>query len=94
MVGSRALDARLEMAAGNVNGAGDVTLVPLVLLPDVEDERAAGVDQLTRLGRVHLRDLGADLLEQLAVRRHRYRKYSFAPSASVVRDECSRFGSG
>ena len=58
-----------------MNGAGDVTLVPLVVLPDVEERaRLAGVDQLARPGGVDLRDLGARLLEQLAVRGHRYRK--------------------
>ena len=74
-----ALDPRLEMPTRNVDRAGDVTLVPLVLLADVENERASGVDELARVGRIHLRDLGADLLQQLSVGRHRYRKYSFAP---------------
>src|SRR5919109_396248 len=71
-----ALDARLQIAARDVQRAGDVPLVPLVLLADVEDDGLGGVDQLARLRGVDLGDLAAHLLEQFPVRRHRFPKYS------------------
>ena len=78
MFGRGALDARLEIAARDVHGAGDVALVPLVLLADVDDHGLTGVDELARTGGVDLRDLGAHLLQQFPVRRHRFPKYSDA----------------
>ena len=66
------------MAPRNMDGAGDVALVPLVLLADVDDDRLAGLDPVTGLRGVDLRDLGSHLLQQLSVVGHRYRKYSFA----------------
>ncbi len=77
-VGCQPLDPGLQMAARDVDGPGDVALVPLVLLPDVDDDGLAGVDPVPGLGRVELRDLGPRLLQELSIRRHRYRKYSFA----------------
>ena len=41
-VGRGALDPRLEEAARDVDGAGDVALVPLVRLADVDEERRLG----------------------------------------------------
>ena len=61
-----------------MDGPRDVTLVPLVLLPDVDDDGLVGVDPVPGLGRVDLRDLGPGLLQELSIGRHRYRKYSFA----------------
>ena len=40
LVGDDALDPRLEVAARHVDGAGDVPLVPLVLLAHVDPRRA------------------------------------------------------
>ena len=53
-VGGDALDARLEVAARHVHGAGDVALFPLVPLAHVDEER---VGQLARCRRVDLGDL-------------------------------------
>ena len=72
------------MPARNVDGAWNVAFVPLALLSHVDDEWFAALDQLPRLGRVDLVDLGPDLLQELSIGWHRYRKYSFAPLASVV----------
>ena len=68
--GGGVLDPRLEVSARDVNRTGDVAFVPLVLLAHVDDHRLAALDQLARVGNVELRDLGPDLLEQLAVGRH------------------------
>ena len=77
MVGRNAFDARLEVAARDVHGAGNLALVPLVLLADVEEERRLGrVEELVGARGVHLLDLGSHLLEQLAVVRHDFPKYS------------------
>jgi hypothetical protein len=56
----------------------DVSLVPLILLADVHDDRLLRLDQLPGLRCVDLRDFGARLLEQLAVVRHFFPKYSDA----------------
>ena len=77
-VRGQALDPGLEMTSRHMDGTRDVTLVPLVLLPDVDDDGLTGLDPLTGLVRVDLRDLGPGLLQELSIRRHRYRKYSFA----------------
>src|SRR5262249_40106226 len=71
-----ALDARLEVAARDVHSPWDVALVPLVLLADIDDERLASFDQLAGACGVDLGDLGAHLLQQFPVRRHRFPKYS------------------
>ena len=81
---SCALDARLEMSARDVHRAGDVTLVPLVLLADVDHDGPSGLDQGARPRRVDLGDLRSDLLQQFPVVRHRFPKYSVAGSASVA----------
>ena len=70
VVGSSALDARLEVSARDVHRAGNVALVPLVLFAHVDDDRLAAFDQLPRAGSVELRDLASDLLEQLTVGCH------------------------
>ena len=64
------LDPRLEVAAGNVDRAGQVTLLPLVLLAHVDEERTVGVVE----AREHVRggdlvDLVLDLGEQLSIGR-------------------------
>src|SRR6266545_4984883 len=75
------------MTARDVDGSRDVALVPLVLLADVDDDRLARLDPATAFAGVDLRDLGPHLLQELSIVRHRYRKYSFAPFASVAWDE-------
>ena len=80
------------MPARDVDGARDMALVPLVLLPHVEDHRLARLDPLAGLGGVDLRDLRPGLLEKLSIVKHRYRKYSFAQLASVACDERARQG--
>ena len=69
------LDPRLEVPARNVHGAGDPALLPLVALAHV-DEDSALVHEALGAGGVGLFDLGLDGLEQLTVRRHRFRLYS------------------
>ena len=60
-------------------GAGDLPLVPLVLLADVDEERRVGrLEQLAGARGVDLVDLGAHLLQELAVTRHDFPKYSGA----------------
>ena len=52
-VGDRALDARLEIAARDVHGAGDVPAVPLLGLAHVDQDDAVA-EVLGDLGRVDL----------------------------------------
>ena len=66
-VGHDALDARLQIAAGHVLGAGQVSGGELLGLAHVDD-RDALVDQLVDLGRVDLLDLALDLAEKLRCR--------------------------
>src|SRR4051812_19737014 len=76
-IGGRLLDARLEVAAREVDRARDTALGPLVQLADVDDERALRrVEQLARPRDVDLVDLRLDLLEIFAVVWHRFRKCS------------------
>ena len=71
MVGRGRFDAGLEVAAGDVDGAGDLPLVPLVLFADVEEERRVGrVEELAGARGVHFLDLGPHLLQELAIGRH------------------------
>ena len=62
-----ALDARLEVAARDVLGAGDVAGVPLVGLAHVEQHDAVAVASRVGLdlGGVDLLDLAADLADDL-----------------------------
>ena len=65
-----ALDARFEIAARNVQGTGDVALVPFVLLAHVDDHQLLGSVavarlQLVDLGGIDLLDLRANLLDVL-----------------------------
>jgi hypothetical protein len=83
-VGRGALDPRLQVAARDVDGARDVALVPLVLLAHVDDHRLGSLDQLAGALGVDLRNLGAHLLQQFPVRRHRFPKYSDGDSDTVV----------
>ena len=54
-VGDEALDPRLELAARNVDGAGDDALLPFLALAYVDEERLTLA--LARLGRADLVDL-------------------------------------
>src|SRR5262249_58340444 len=74
-VGRRLLDPRLEVAARNVHRARNASLLPLVALAHVDEYRSL-VEQRLRAGRVGFFDLGLDGLEQISVRRHRFRLYS------------------
>ncbi len=50
LVGDEALDALLEPPAARVQGAGDVALLPLVRLADVDEERRVGAaEELVRV---------------------------------------------
>jgi hypothetical protein len=88
LVRSGALDPRLEVAAGDVNGAGEVRLVPLMLLTDVDDHGAVAgsvLDQVVDLPRVHFRDALLDLPDYVWGVRHYFIKCSDgvgAPKAS------------
>ncbi len=63
-----------------------MTLVPLVRLADVDEERAVlRLEALVRLDGRDLVDLGLDLREQLAVRRHYFPNYSFGGPVTVRR---------
>src|SRR2546425_174283 len=65
------------MAAGHVDGAGDVPLAPLVRLTDVDEERRVGaVEELAGARGVHLVDLGLDLRQQFPIGRHDFQEYS------------------
>src|SRR5205814_3129845 len=76
-IGGRLLDARLEVAARDVDRARNSSLGPCVQLAHVDDERTPVCgEQLARLGDVDLVDLRLDLLEQFPVARHRFRKCS------------------
>jgi len=67
LVGHGCLDPRLEEAAWDVPGGGDVPLLPLVRLADVDPD---GIRELLRRTRIELRDLGLRLLQQLAIGGH------------------------
>ena len=75
-VGHRLLDAGLEVAARDVNRPRDGALVPLAALPHVDEDGRVGLPKLGRPRGVDLLDLALDLLEQLAIARHCFRKYS------------------
>ena len=63
-VGDDAVDAGLEVPAGNVLGAGEVARGELFGAADVDDRHALA-DQLLDLGRVDLLDLALDTAEKL-----------------------------
>ena len=65
-VRDRALDLLLDVALGDVDGAGHVALLPLGGFADVDDRRAAG-GQGVHLGGGHFIDLGAGLAEEVGV---------------------------
>ncbi len=78
-------DSRLPR--GDVHRARDVALVPLVRLAHVEEERAAVPEQIVRVGRRDLRDLGLDLCQELSVGSHYFQEYSVGGRCS--KDPCS-----
>ena len=63
-----------------LHGAGDPPLLPLVTLPDVDQHGAVVEQGLSALG-VGLLDLRLGCLEQISVRRHRFRLYSGATAS-------------
>src|SRR3954469_1295688 len=76
-IGGSLLDARLEVAARDVDRARNAAFGPFVRLADVDDERTVGrVEHPTRLRHVKLVDLRLDLLQKFPVTRHRFRKCS------------------
>src|SRR4029453_13945797 len=76
LVGDDALDPRLEVAARNVDGAGKVALVPLFALAHVDDGEGVLGEQLLRLRGIDFVDLGLGPLQELAIGRHNFTKYS------------------
>ena len=73
------------MAARHVHRARDVTLVPLLVLAHVDEERrVVALVELARGRGVDLVDLGLHLVEYFAVGSHCYWKYSVAGAAPVV----------
>ena len=71
VVRRRSLDARLEEPARDVHRARDASFDPFVLLADVHEQRPlVGGEELVGACGVHLLDLGAHLLQQLAIGRH------------------------
>src|SRR5262249_57833162 len=76
LVGDDPLDSRLEVPARDVDGAGEVPLVPLVLLAHVDPR---GTHQVLRIGRVDLDDAILYFLEKFPVGRHSFKNYSSAP---------------
>ena len=77
LVRDEALDPLLEPPARYVDRAGDVPLVPLVRLADVDEERAIGRRvQLLRVERGDLVDLLLHACEQFPVAGHYFPNYS------------------
>ena len=74
-----ALDPRLEIPARHVDGAGDMTLFPLVALAHVDEQR---VVHLARLARVDLGDLVLGLLEEFPVTEHDFTNDSNVPGSA------------
>jgi hypothetical protein len=60
-----------------VHGAGDVALVPLVAVADVDEDGRLRLAQLGGVGHADLVDLALHLLQELAIGRHCFRKYSY-----------------
>ena len=69
LVDDAGLDLGLEVATGDVHGAGQRALVVLVGLADVERERP-GSEALGRVGGADLGDLGLGGRQQIAERSH------------------------
>ncbi len=72
-IGDDALDARLEVAARDVDRAGDLPGRDLVALADVDDHRGVAVparELVAQLGRLDLADLALDGAEQLGTGGH------------------------
>ena len=81
-----ALDARLEVPSRDVHRPWEMPLVPFVLLADVDEERRVDrVEELAGARGVHLLDLRSDLLQQFAIARHDYPKYSGIGLARLIR---------
>ena len=70
-VGDGGLDARLEVPARHVHGAGQVGLLELVLLADVDDHGAVAVlGERVDVLRIDLLDLLLDLADEFCAGRH------------------------
>ena len=84
----RLVDPRLEVAPRNVDRTRNSPLLPFVALADVDQQRAF-VDERLRARRVSFLDLRLGGLQQISVRRHRFRLYSeedgFQRAAMFVR---------
>ena len=79
LVGDERLDARLEIAAGDVHRAREVALLPLVLLAHVEEQRPVElVEAPENLRRGDLVDFVLDLGQELSVGSHYFPEYSDA----------------
>jgi hypothetical protein len=73
VIGRRTLDALFEVATSDVLGAGDVSLIPLVGLTDINEHEVmipafVRLDQLMDDGGINLVDLVLYLLEELCAR--------------------------
>ncbi len=76
-------DSRLPR--GNVNRAGQMTLLPLVLLAHIDEQRSVDVvESREDVGRGDLVDLVLDLGEQLSVGGHYFPEYSVWPPAQAM----------
>src|SRR5262249_40820619 len=85
LVGDRPLDPRLEIAPGHVDRAGNVGLVPLVLLAHVDDDRAvagAVFEGVVHLWGIALGDPLLDLADDVGGVGHYYRKCSGSAGGS------------
>ena len=71
LVGDPALDGALEVAAGDVEGAGDGALLVLLRLPHVEQHGAGHLPGRIRRGGVDLADLGLGGRQELTEAGHR-----------------------
>ena len=66
LVGELALHLELEVAPGQVDGAGDGALLVLVGLPDVEEGDATGLQEGLRVGLLHLADGRLGLVQKIS----------------------------
>ncbi len=66
-VRDRRLDLLLEVALADVEGAGQVALLPLGVFADVDDGGVAALADDGDLGRTHLADLRAGLAQEVGV---------------------------
>ena len=75
MIGHRSLDTRLEMAARDMNCAGDVAFLPFIAFTDVDEDHAV-LGEVGRASGVNFLDFRLRLLEQVSIRAHCFNEYS------------------